>query len=206
MSFDDIRRTRLGNEYEEMQRIQDTPVVSWIAEKGEPPFVEEYLVTFHVRTYISPDTTTNRCQLRIVLPERYPLESPVFTVVGTPVFNPAFFTNGQLGSYRYYPGYTLVDFLEYIFYLLQYCDECIDCNSFSNSEAGLWYRHNKDKPGLFPCDDKEFPFYRELFEEETDTMPGEELSEAPASTFSAPGGSAEGEDDASLSTMDLLYS
>ena len=108
--------------------------------------------------------------------------------------------------YRYYPGYTLVDFLEYIFYLLQYCDECIDCNSFSNSEAGLWYRHNKDKPGLFPCDDKEFPLYRELFEEETDTMPGEELSEAPASTFSAPGGSAEGEDDASLSTMDLLYS
>ena len=54
----EIRRERLKTDYEKMCRLENG-IIEWTAALGEPPFVERYLVTIHVRSVVT-DTPTFR--------------------------------------------------------------------------------------------------------------------------------------------------
>lgn len=156
MDRETIRNIRLQNDYSEMLKLKDTPVISWTAIKGTPPAVSEYLVTLRIKTYIAPDVMTDICHLRITLPEDYPLHSPDFRIEDTPIFHPAFFADGRYGSYQYSPATSLPQWVQRIFIELQYKE--ISClNAPSNNMALHWYLENKDNDKMFPCDDTAFP-------------------------------------------------
>lgn len=148
-----LRKIRLKSEYEEMKMIQNTPYLSWEAVKGEPPYIEEYLLDVHLRTYCAPEKTIEGFKVKITLPKDYPYSPPVLKQVSEPlIFNPEWFLSGVYSIGCHCPSNPLVRVIEMMLYTTQYSEEYIDINSPCNMEALKWYLNNKDNKDLFPSD------------------------------------------------------
>ena len=139
MNLEDIHAIRLKSEYKLMEKLANSDVVSFSVEKGDPPYVEEYAITFNLTTFTNPDTTTDKVQFKITLPKRFPLEMPIFSPTEPVVFHPNFFVSGTWGGCTYYVGNTLVDYLRLMYQELGYGDHCIDMNNIANPSAKEWY-------------------------------------------------------------------
>jgi len=86
-----LRRLRLSNDYAYMCAIKGN-VISWVALKGAPPFIEEYGVTINVKTVIGLDESSqpifrDKQTVVVTLPAEYPSRSPRFIMTSDVLAN-----------------------------------------------------------------------------------------------------------------------
>lgn len=149
----EVHRERIKNDYEAMRSIQNTPYVSWKVVRGEPPYVEEYELTIHVKTYSAPNKIMDTCRVRISLGPEYPGVVPHAKMVSTPlVFHPHWFVGGDYCPGHYVGSETLVQFIKRMIMTLQNDPSLVDPTSPANSKALEWFLKNKNNRRLFPSD------------------------------------------------------
>lgn len=51
----EIHKRRIENDYKALCALENSPFLQWKPTKGEPPYLEEYLLTLNVKSFISPD-------------------------------------------------------------------------------------------------------------------------------------------------------
>jgi ubiquitin-protein ligase len=141
---DDVRRARLAADYEEMRTIRG-PVIHWQSNDVPPA---DYIVTFNVRSYLSPTTTRDEHRIRILLSPNHPFEKPtVMMHAMTPIFHPHVWPDGKvcIGHWDYREG--LASFVVKLARLFQFDPQLIDPYSIANYKAADWFYAN---PTLFP--------------------------------------------------------
>lgn len=109
MNISELRKIRLSNDYQKMYELSNYPFISWKAIKGRAPYVEEYLVTIAVKSFITPDTIAEQHTVRIVLPNEYPMRAPKFIMNAPVIYHPNWYESGIWGSMYYKPTYSLGD-------------------------------------------------------------------------------------------------
>lgn len=154
--WQDLRRIRLKNDYQQMCNIQGR-VISWKPLKGAPPYVEQYEVTINVRTIVGVGNGgpiyRDQSVVILTLPPGYPKQPPKSVMVSLPrPFHPNWYSTSGiwdcgLWSFSEALGEHVVRLVKTLQFDLDYINE----NSPSNMEASSWYEANKDS-GLFPCD------------------------------------------------------
>lgn len=156
MTIQELHRKRISNDYKEMCKLRESPMISWTAVKGKAPYIEEYLLTIKVNTYSGPDIPMKQCKVRITLPPQYPNVAPETRMEGTLVYHPNWYTSGRwcCGSYR--PTESLGSYVIRLIQTLQYDKTVTNENSPANSDASAWYRSNKES-GRFPSDKQPLP-------------------------------------------------
>lgn len=148
---DDVRRARLAADYEEMRTIRGS-VIHW-QNFDVPP--TDYVITFHLRSYVSPTTTRDEHRIRIILSPNHPFEKPTVMMHGmTPIFHPHVWPDGKvcIGHWDYREG--LASFVIKLARLFQFDPQLIDPYSIANYKAADWFYAN---PTLFPCDQAQLP-------------------------------------------------
>lgn len=155
------RNERLATDYREMLTIQDRPYLSWIAAKGEIPYVEEYLLTVRLRTYVLGTRddryvvgVTDRCTVRITLWDSYPYIAPGIRMLSIPpVFHPDWYSKGTYcSSVPWRPGTSLKDHVMRMLMTLKYEPSVMETKTPANYKALDWYEKNRDNSALFPSD------------------------------------------------------
>ena len=89
INLQEIRKIRHANDYKQMCNIQGN-VISWTAVSGDPPYVEEYLLTVYARTIINKTPQyRDTSEIRATLPPEYPVRPPkIVMVTSPPPFHP----------------------------------------------------------------------------------------------------------------------
>ena len=154
MNLAQLHRTRLENDYKEMRRIANSPMVSWVAEKGKAPYVEQYLLTIKVRTYSGPGKIMEQCKVRISLPTDYPKVAPNTEMIGTVVYHPNWWENGRWCCGTYKMTESLGNYVVRLIQTLQFDPVVTNPSSPANRDAKDWYLKNKE---LFPSDHQPLP-------------------------------------------------
>lgn len=154
MNITQLHKIRIENDYKEMCRIANSPMVSWVATKGTAPYVEEYLLTINVRTYSGPGKIMNQCKVRITLPPTYPKIAPETKMEGTLVYHPNWFTSGRYCCGSYVHTESLGKYVVRLIQTLQFDPVVTNPNSPANVEAKTWYLNNLN---LFPSDTHSLP-------------------------------------------------
>lgn len=159
----DSRNDRLAADYHEMMKIQSRPYLSWIAAKGEPPYVEEYLLTVSLRTYALTAAdggysvgVIRRCTVRVTLWDSYPHIAPCIRMLGfPPVFHPDWYSKGTYcPSVPWSPENSLKDHIMRMLDTLRYEPSAIGTAAPANCKALDWYMKNRGG-ALFPSDPAE---------------------------------------------------
>ena len=154
------RNERLAADYRGMLKIQDRPYVSWIAVKGEPPFVEEYLLTVRLKSYalgVQNDSyvvgTIPRCTVKVTLWDSYPNVAPYIRMLSIPpVFHPAWYSKGTYCPPEPWHRETpLAELVMQMLRTIRYEPEVMDFSAPANYKALDWYLKNRGS-GLFPSD------------------------------------------------------
>ncbi len=162
MKTSDLHRTRIANDYKDMLTIQKTSMVSWVATKGTPPYVEEYLLTVHIRTYCSPTETIDREVIRLSLPDQYPLVAPLAVMDeklsdGKLIYHPNWYPGGKWCCGKYPPSEKLINYVTRMLMSLQYDETLINPKSPANIPAKNWYLTHKGDPKYYPSDKSPLP-------------------------------------------------
>lgn len=156
----EIRRIRLANDYKQMCNIQGN-IISWVATKGSAPYVEEYLLTAHVRTIIGVGGRTpqyrDTSEIRVTLPPDYPVKPPKIVMTSSPQpFHPNWWPQKNWCYGTWSPAEALGDHVIRMIKTLQFDMDITNENSPANPEANTWYISQKSS-GLFPCDRTKLP-------------------------------------------------
>lgn len=153
----EIRKIRLANDYKQMCNIQGN-VISWTAVSGEPPYVEEYLLTVHVRTIINKTPQyRDTSEIRVTLPPEYPIRPPKIVMVSSPPpFHPNWWPQKNWCYGTWSPAEALGDHVVRMVKTLQFDMDITNENSPANHDANTWYI-SKKRSGLFPCDRTKLP-------------------------------------------------
>jgi ubiquitin-protein ligase len=151
------RKTRIGNDYIEMQNIQG-PIVQWHPIRGQPPYVEVYELTINVRTIIGtgPDYRDTHV-IRVMLPQNYPNVIPE-TIMQTnpPPFHPNWFSDGRWCGGTWDISEGLGHHVIRMIRTLQFDSIITNPDSSANKPAMNWYMENRNR-GWFPCDRQILP-------------------------------------------------
>lgn len=156
--MENVRRMRLENDYKQMQNLRGR-VIDWRPLVGEPPYVEEYLLTVNVRTIIGPKPVfRDRHELRLVLPRDYPQHAPQTYMLTQPsAFHPNWYMTDSRWCYGTWNiSEPLAHYVLRCVRSLQYDPEITNENSPANVSAGQWYMRHLYS-GLFPCDTQAMP-------------------------------------------------
>jgi len=161
MTPQEVRKTRLGNDYKQMLRLKGD-VISWRALKGEAPYIEEYEITVNVRTItginaLGSPQYRNSSVVTVTIPAEYPMAAPKVIMRTDPKpFHPNWYTNKTWCYGTWFPSEALGDFVIRMVKTLQF-DQTIT-NEFSpaDSEANDWYKKNM-RSGYFPSDTTPLP-------------------------------------------------
>ena len=155
------RNDRLAADFGEMLTIQNRPYLSWIATKGELPYVQEYLLTVNIRTYALSLRENRytvgavpRCTIKVTLWDSYPVAAPSIRMLDIPpVFHPNWYSKG---TYRptepWDPNGSLKDYVLQMIGTLCYDPAVIETEAPANYKALEWYLKNRDNTALFPSD------------------------------------------------------
>lgn len=155
------RNERLASDYHEMLKIQNTPYLKWIAIKGEIPYVEEYLLTIRLRTYVLTAKSNmytvgaiHQCTVKVTLWDSYPYVAPTIKMLNIPpVFHPSWYSKGTYcPSEPWRPDSSLKDHVKRMISTLTYDPSLIETAAPANYKALEWYMKNRDKASLFPSD------------------------------------------------------
>lgn len=158
------RNERLARDYREMLKIQNRPYLSWVATKGEIPFVEEYLLTIHLRTYVlcvkSGRYTVgvkDQCTVKVTLWDSYPQIAPNIRMLSIPpVFHPDWYSKGTYcSSQPWRHDDSLKDYVLRMIRTLCYEASIMATDAPANYKALDWYMKHHDNVNLFPCDSTE---------------------------------------------------
>lgn len=155
------RNERLKADFYDMLALQDRPYISWTAIKGEPPYVEEYLLNIRLRTYAiraqSGKYTVgviNNCAVTVTLRDSYPDVAPYIRMPGfPPVFHPAWYSKGvYCPAERWRPEESLKEHIGTMLGTLMYEPTLAELDIPANYKALEWYIKNRDNAALFPSD------------------------------------------------------
>ncbi len=155
----ETRKRRLANDYRELSSMRG-PVMDFRPLVGTPPYVEQYELTFHIRSVIGPEPTYRGVHVvRLALPAGYPLDGfPQVSMVTRPfVYHPNWFRNGSWcfgNASKHTEG--LGNFVVRLMQTLQYADSIINVESPANGEATAWYTRHKGSR-IFPTDTQKLP-------------------------------------------------
>lgn len=158
MTIEELYKIRRANDYKDMLGLRESKLIDWEVTKGEPPYVEEYLLTLDIPTYSERDTLFSPVKIRITLSEKYPMMSPIVQAAGTVPFHPDWYqpsVSHPFGLWScgvYSPLEGLRPFCLRMIRSLLYDPTTLETYSPSNREATEWYIDNKDNIQLFPCD------------------------------------------------------
>lgn len=156
MQFSELHKLRTAVDYRAMCELEDCPFLQWKPTKGEPPYVEEYLLTINIKSYISPDTVSEYHTIRIGLPPEYPRISPRIVMEKPVIYHPHWNERGQWDFGHYKITESLPNFIERMIQDIQYNSFYINPTTGWNREAARWYLAN---PQLFPTDTKNLSDY-----------------------------------------------
>ena len=157
----DSRKERLAFDYREMLKIQNRPYLSWIAAKGEMPYVQEYLLNVRLRTYVFSAAkgkctvgAIRRCTIRVTLWDSYPDTAPYICMLDIPpVFHPEWYSKGTYcPSEPWRREDSLKDHILRMLDGLRYGPSLTDTDTPANFKAQDWYRKNRENTALFPSD------------------------------------------------------
>ena len=160
----DWRRDRLAQDFYEMLKIQDRPYLSWIAIKGEPPYVQEYLLTIRLKSYaLSADHgkytvgKIHGCTVKVTLWDSYPNIAPNIRMLSIPpVFHPNWYSKGTYCPPEpWSSGSSLKDYILRMLGTIKYDPALIETNAPANYKALEWYEKNRENSAWFPSDDTE---------------------------------------------------
>lgn len=155
------RNVRLAADYRQMLKIQDRPYLSWIVTKGEPPYAEEYLLTIRLRMYVLSQQSgkyivgvRNQCTVKITLWDSYPHIAPNIRMLSIPpVFHPDWYSKGTYcSSVPWRNECSLKDYVLRMLKTLMYDPFTMATETPANYKALEWYRKNRERHDLFPCD------------------------------------------------------
>ena len=158
------RNERLAADYREMMKIQNRPYLSWIAVKGEPPYVEEYLLDVNLRSYALAVKShkyiigaVNRFIIKVTLWDSYPYIAPNIRMLNIPpVFHPDWYSKGTYSpSQKWSPDILLKDYIKDMLDAMRYEPSLIHTSAPANYKAMDWYKKNIDNTSLFPSDTTE---------------------------------------------------
>ena len=130
---------------------------------GTPPYVEQYELTFKIRSIVGIDRGAPIYRgvhvVRLSLPAGYPnADFPKAQMVTRPfVYHPNWFTSGRWcygSASKSTEG--LGNFVVRMMQTLQYVDSIINPHSPANTEANSWYLKNRGS-AIFPTDRKKLP-------------------------------------------------
>ena len=157
------RSERLLSDRLGMLELQDRPYMSWTAIKGEPPYIEEYLLDIKLRTYVLTSGrgmynvgVTDRCLVKVTLWDSYPHVAPNIKMLNIPpVFHPDWYSKGTYCSAEpWSPDTPLKDWIKRMLRTLTYDPSVIaESGAPANYKALEWFMKNRDNAGLFPSDD-----------------------------------------------------
>lgn len=155
----DNRNERLARDYREMLKIQNRPYLSWVATKGEVPYVEEYLLTVNIRTYalsVKSGMYTvgaiHHCTIKVTLWDSYPHIAPNIRMLSVPsVFHPDWYSKGTYcSSLPWNCDDSLKEYVMRMIKTLLYEPSIIQTKSPANYKALDWYQKNQDNADWFP--------------------------------------------------------
>ena len=157
------RNERLAADYRDMLKIQDRPYLSWVAVKGELPYVEEYLLTVKLRSYALGVSSgryvvgvVDRCTVKVTLWDSYPNVAPNVRMLSLPpVFHPAWYSKGTYcPPVPWRKDASLKDYVMQMLRTIRYEPELMDAAAPANYKALDWYLKHRDS-GLFESDQTE---------------------------------------------------
>jgi ubiquitin-protein ligase len=137
-----FRAERLLGDRKEMENIR-CPLISWQAE-GEP--VRAYLVTYQLRSFLSPAAWRDVHHVQFEFGPTYPLRAPVVLMLDEPpVFHPNVFADGRIciDPASWNPVEGLGSLVIRVAKMLLYFDTLTNPSSAANREAASWYLTNK---------------------------------------------------------------
>lgn len=155
------RNERLAFDFHEMLKIQDRPYLSWIATKGDLPYIEEYLLSVRLRTYALSARSgaytvgaIRRCTIKVTLWGSYPDVAPHITMLDLPpVFHPDWYSKGAYSpAVKWDPEMSLKDYILRMLDALRYEPSLIGTDTPANFKALDWYMKHRDDTSLFPSD------------------------------------------------------
>ncbi len=160
--MNETSRERRANDYRELMSMQG-PLLEVVPKSGTPPYVESYDLYFNIPTYVSTGSEPSirsRHHAVLTFPAGYPCSDfPRLVMVSKPYpFHPNWFRSG---AWCYGAGSHCTEgagnYVVRVMQTLQYDENIIDELSPANGDALDWYRRNKNKPGMFPCDTTKLP-------------------------------------------------
>lgn len=158
MNKETLHKIRIKNDYNLMRCMQNHPVVSWVATKGNAPYIEEYLLTIKLKIYINKTEVTDCEIIRLTLPLDYPFVAPIVVIESSPIFHPDWWYESRRWNCGcYHARESLFDFTVRMMKSLQYRADSINPYSPCSREAANWYIENKDNHDMFPTDNQELP-------------------------------------------------
>lgn len=158
MTPQEMRRTRLAADYNEMRAIRG-PIIQWSTIGGVEPHFERYLLTVKVRTIVGPAPDySNEVRLQVDLPAGYPFSAPpIVTALSQPLpYHPNWFPNGRWCYGTWAPQEGLGRHVIRMVRILQFDPAITKVESPANAPATAWWRAMLPK-GLFPSDRQDLP-------------------------------------------------
>ena len=151
------RKIRMKNDYQEMENVKGE-IIKWRAIRGDPPHIEVYELTVHVRTIIGPRPDYRDTHVIVVtLPPSYPTVAPLVVMQTTPQpYHPNWYRDKRwcYGTWNISEG--LGHHVIRMIRTLQFDTEITNPESPANQEAKDWYLRNLAR-GWFPCDRQTLP-------------------------------------------------
>ena len=153
-SLQDLRKNRLKNDYQEMQKLLSS-AFQWNTIKGNAPYVEEYRLNFQARVIIGPKPNyRSHHQLDLILPATYPFKAgPMIYMRSKPFpFHPNWYPQDGLwcsGKWNY--SESLGRFAIRMLKSLLYDPIQTEPNDPAFRSAKDWYLRNQSQ-SLFPSD------------------------------------------------------
>lgn len=155
-------KTRLKNEYEELQKLPRNDLFKVEPAPGEtPPYVSRYYVTYTVPTWVKRGGRMVKQTRTVVEIEKMSLsDAPHAKVVeGDIPYHTNWYTNGTVcnGTAWATPAMWLYEYMGFVCELLQFKEARINPNSAANHEArDYWVVHKNDR-SMFPTDMRSIP-------------------------------------------------
>jgi len=135
--------------------------ISWVATRGNAPYIEEYLITVNVRTIIGAGKGMPQYRessiISVTLPADYPRGKPKTLMKSSQQpFHPNWWPDGRWceGSWAMSEG--LGDYVIRMVKTLQFDPDITNEHSPANGDAKIWYILRKNS-GIFPCDRTKLP-------------------------------------------------
>lgn len=120
MNISELRKIRIANDYKAMCELDNCPFLQWTPVKGEPPYVEKYLLTLSIKSFINPDTISEHHIIRISLPLEYPRSAPRIIMEKPVIYHPHWNESGRWDFGRFNPTDSLTYFIGRMIQDIQY--------------------------------------------------------------------------------------